>query len=398
MFCSFHIAGLAHMVGMARSVGVAGLTGLAGLARTSCQAAALALAIAGATRAAPIVPTHDGQVIERLPAVARATAADDLATALRESRALLDAGRRDGDPRLAGRALARLLRWASDPRAPADVVLLLADTEQHLHHFNPATARLQSLVERDPRQPQAWLMLATLHRVQGRYTESDAACRALVQLRAEPYGAACTAENLALKGEFDTARRQLQALIGQAGGLGTRAWLWTTLAELEQRAGRAAASDQAWKQSLAAARDSYAAIAYADFLLDQQRPREAWVLLQPEQRSDAALLRLAIAARRAGLPEARVLETELRERFAQADQRRGPSGHDRERALMALDIEGDAGAALRAARANVEHQREPLDLLLLARCAAAAGDAAAANEARALARQIGLHDARLAMH
>ena len=374
---------------MSRLFHVLGLAALLGLFATT------------GAHATPIVPTHDGQVIERLPDVARAGGTADPAAALREARALLDAGRRDGDPRLAGRALARLSRWASDPRAPADLVLLLADTEQHLHRFAPAAVRLQALVERDPRQPQAWLMLATLHRVQGRYTESDAACRALVQLRAQPYGAACTAENLALKGEFDTARRQLQALIAQAAEPGARAWLWTTLAELEQRAGRAAPSDLAWKQSLSLVRDSYTAIAYADFLLDQKRPREAWALLQPEPRSDAALLRLAIAARRAGLADARALETDLRERFAQADQRggaSGPGGHERERALMALDIERDAATALRAARANVDHQREPLDLLLLARCAAAAGDAAAAKEARALARQIGLHDTRLALH
>ena len=354
----------------------------------------LGLAIAGA-QAAPIVPSHDGQVIERLPEQVRAGRSADPAAAVREARALLEAGRRNGDPRLPGRALARLSRWASDPFAPTDLVLLLADTEQHLHRFGPATARLQALVAREPGQAQAWIMLATLQRVQGRYAESDAACRALVQLRVQPYGDACTAENLALKGEFDTARRQLQALIGRVSQPGTRAWLWTTLAELEQRAGRAAASDQAWKQSLAAARDSYTATAYADFLLDQQRPREAWALLQPEVRGDAVLLRLAIAARRAGLPEAPALEAELRERFMQAAQRAGLSGHERERALMALDIERDAAAALRAARANVEHQREPLDVLLLARSAAAAGDAAAGKEARALASQIGLRDQRL---
>ena len=359
----------------------------------------LLAAVAGlSASAAPIVPTHDGQVIERLPDVVRAGTAADPGAALRDARALLDAGRREGDPRLAGRALARLARWQSDPRAPAELVLLLAQTEQHLHQFDRARARLQALVAREPGQPQAWLTLATLHRVQGRYAESDAACRAIVQLRVQPYGDACAAENLALKGEFDAARRQLQALIARASEAGTRAWLWTTLAELEQRAGRAGASDQAWRQSLAAGRDSYAAIAYADFLLEQKRPREAWTLLQPEPRSDAALLRLAIAARRAGLPEAAALDAELRERFSLADQRTGPSGHERERALMALEIERDPAAALRAARANVERQREPLDLLLLARSAAAAGDATAANEARVLARRIGLHDVRLASH
>jgi hypothetical protein len=51
----------------------------------------------------------------------------------------------------------------------------------------------------------------------------------------------------------------------------------------------------------------------------------------------------------------------------------------------------------KAARANVARQREPADLLLLARSAQAAGDAAALEEARELARRIGMQDRRLSM-
>lgn len=346
--------------------------------------------------ATPIVPAGDAEVIERLPPLARASTSADPATAMREARALLDTARRDGDPRPAGRALARLAPWQSDARAPVELMLLLANTEQYLHQFGRATTRLQQLVQRDPQQPQAWLMLATLHRVQGRYGLSDDACRALLRLGAQPYADACAAENMALRGQFDPARVRLQALAAGTADAPTRSWLLTSLAELEQRAGRHAASDRAWRQALAIHRDSYTAMAYADFLLDQQRPREAWAVLQPEQRSDSTLLRLAIAARRAAMPQAVALQHELRERFALADQRPGPSGHERERALMALDIEHDPAAALRAARLNVQQQREPLDLLLLARCAAAAGDAAAAAEARSLANTMGLRDVRLA--
>jgi hypothetical protein len=64
---------------------------------------------------------------------------------------------------------------------------------------------------------------------------------------------------------------------------------------------------------------------------------------------------------------------------------------------MALEIERDPAAALRLARRNVEHQREPLDILLLARCAAAANDAGARLEARQLAQRMGLQDVRLEM-
>jgi tetratricopeptide (TPR) repeat protein len=350
-----------------------------------------------AVPAAPIVPTSDDQVIERLPALPRPGAGADPAAAVAEARALMEAGRREADPRLAGRALARLARWQADPRAPAGVVVVLADIEQHLHRFDSAVSRLDALVQREPGHAQAWLMLATLHRVQGRYGPSDAACRQLLRLNAGPYGEACAAENLALQGGFDPARQSLQEQIARTPSPSTRAWLLTTLAELELRAGRPAAAEQAFKRSLATAREGYTALAYADFLLQHQRPREAWSLLQPEPRSDATLLRLALAARQSGLPEAAALDAELRARFAAADLRPGWSGHERERAWMALEIDRDPRAALKAARANVARQREPADLLLLARSAQAAGDAAALEEARELARRIGMQDRRLSM-
>lgn len=351
---------------------------------------------AGTTLATPITPSRDDEVIERLPALPqRASRSSDPSVALQEARALLATAHREGDPRLAGRAVARLSRWSADRQSPPELQLTLASAEQYLHQFDRSLQRLQALLQRDPRQAQAWLMVATLHRVQGRYADSDAACRALQGLRVHPYAEACLAENLALRGGHDSARRSFQTLIASVADPGRRAWLLTSLAELEQRAGRNAASDRAWRQSLQAERDSYAAIAYADFLLDNGRAAEAWTVLQPEARSDAALLRQATAARRSQRPEAAALEAELRERFALADQRTESSGHDRERAMMALEIERDPAAALRAARQNVQRQREPIDVLLLLRCAAAAKDAGAREEALRLARDIGLRDVRL---
>jgi len=51
--------------------------------------------------------------------------------------------------------------------------------------------------------------------------------------------------------------------------------------------------------------------------------------------------------------------------------------------------------ALALARGNVEQQREPLDLLLLAEAAKASGEAAAIDEARRLKAALGLHDRRI---
>lgn len=350
---------------------------------------------AALAQAVPITPRDDDELIEQLPAMVRLRGGADPVVAVQEARALMAAARTEGDPRLAGRALARLARWQHDATAPAATQLALADAEQYLHRFDAATTRLQALVQREPRQPQAWLTLATLQRVQGRYAASDDACRALQRLQVQLYADACSAENLALRGQFEAARARLQALVATTREPSTRAWLLATLAELEQRAGRVPAADGAWRQSLAAAADGYSTLAYADFLLDTSRPQEAWRVLQRTVRTDAVLLRLAMAAQRAGRPEAAALREELRERFALAAQRVDSTGHEREQALMALEIERDASAALHAARLNVQRQREPLDLLLLARCAAAAGDAQAKDQALRLAREVGLRDVRL---
>jgi hypothetical protein len=63
--------------------------------------------------------------------------------------------------------------------------------------------------------------------------------------------------------------------------------------------------------------------------------------------------------------------------------------------MFALWVDKAPGQALALARENVKHQREPLDLLLFARAAAAARDATALREASALAQKIGLRDVRL---
>jgi hypothetical protein len=142
--------------------------------------------------------------------------------------------------------------------------------------------------------------------------------------------------------------------------------------------------------------DPYAAVAYADFLIEQDRPGEALALLRTGPRTDTVLLRLAIAGVRAHAASAARDVAELRERFALANERpEARSLHAREQAMLALYVDRDAWRALGLARADVARQREPLDLLVFARAAKASGDAAALEEARRLRDAVGLHDRRL---
>ena len=377
---------------------------------TGVLAAGLFLWAAGAG-AEPIVPSRDDEVVEVLPAAAGdraedkrlrqqlAARPDDAELAVRVARRELDRARQTGDPRFAGLALSALRPWPDAAKAPAEVLLMRATLQQYLHDFDASVASLRLLLARpgEAGRAQAWLTLATVLRVQGRYADSDQACRGLAAAGAELHAGACLAENAALRGEVAAARRSFEALLSRAGlPKETQAWLMTSLAELEQRERRSTAADAAWRRVLALGPDTYAAIAYADFLIAEGRPAEALATLKREPRSDAVLLRLAIAGGRARAASAAADAAEMQARIAQANERpEAKALHGREQAMFALFIESAPARALALARGNVERQREPLDLLLLAEAARASGELAAIDEARRLKATVGLHDRRI---
>ena len=360
--------------------------------------------------ATPIVPTRDDEVIDVLPAVngnrseerrlrqQLASAPRDPALALAAAKRYLDQAHELGDPRFAGMAMAALEPWKDEASMPDPVLLMRATLQQYLHEFDAAAAGLQRLLARPGEaRPQAWLLLATVRRVQGRYAESDAACKQVGRAGATLHGTACAAENAALRGDVARARSAFTALLAdRRTATETQAWLTTSLAELEQRAGNAAAADAAYQAALKLAPDAYTTLAFADFLIEQKRPAQALALLKDQARSDAVLLRLTIAGTQAGAPSAGADVAEMRERIALANERPDAKVfHGREQAMFALAVEHDAKRALALARGNVAQQREPLDLLVLAQAARASGEAAAIQEAKRIAAEMGLHDQRV---
>lgn len=372
--------------------------------------AAMLFALSLPARATPIVPTRDDEVIEVLPAVTGNRAEErrlrkqlaqrprDPALALDMAKRYLDQAHESGDPRFAGMAMSAIEGWPDEASMPDGVLMMRATLQQYLHEFDASVRSLKALLARPSAQPrpQAWLTLATVKRVQGRYADSDAACKQVAASGAALHSAACLAENAALRGDVDAARVTFTGLLSNARNpVATQAWLTTSLAELEQRAGRAEAADAAFRAALKLDGDPYATLSYADFLIDQQRPAEALALLQGQTRSDAVLLRLAIAGAQAKSASAGADAAEMRERIALANQR--PDAklfHGREQAMFALLVERQPARALELARGNVVAQREPLDLLVLAQAARASGRAEALAEARRLVAQMGLSDQR----
>jgi hypothetical protein len=370
----------------------------------------LLAAFAGSAGSTPITPTHDDEVIEVLPPLAGgraearrqrkllASQPRDPVLALGIAKRYLDQAHELGDPRFAGMAMSAIAGWQDEATMPGDVLMMRATVQQYLHEFDASVRSLQALLARPGQQPrpQAWLTLATVKRVQGRYADSDVACKQVAASGAELHANACLAENAALRGDFDGARATFTHLLGGARQPpSTQAWLTTSLAELEQRAGRAVLADTAFRAALKLEPDAYATLSYADFLIEQKRPAEALALLKNQSRSDAVLLRLAIAGAQANTPTAAADAAEMRERIALANER--PDAklfHGREQAMFALMVDHQPMLALGLARGNVGQQREPLDLLVLAQTAQASGRADALQEARRLMSEMGLHDER----
>ncbi len=388
---------------------------------------ALLLSISSLSEAAPYVPASDGVVLETLPyrlfrsdtrlalpprpePKSAVNTAPDVSTAVQSARQYLEQARERGDPRFAGYALAALRPWRDDVQAPPAVVLMQATLDQYQHDFSKARVRLMHILQSAPAPKiaaQAWLTLATIERVQGNYAESDRACNSLARFTTS-YALACLAENTGLRGQRDSARTQLNDLLSSSALQGveqidTRRWLLTTLAELDERAGRTASAEHFYRQAFANtakdAQDGYLIFAYADFLLAQSRPKEVLRLLanQPEPASDGVLLRRTIAEKKLGLKQAEASTIQLAERFDAARLRGdGAAKHGRELARFQLQVQNDSAGALINARENLRVQKEPVDWLVMAQAAAAAHDGQALQEVKIGLAQQGLSDARIA--
>ena len=377
---------------------------------TGWTTSAAALMLAAAVHATPIVPTSDAEVIETLPAAAgnraderrlrRELAANpqNAKSAAAIARQYLEQAREQGDPRFAGQALAALQAWPEPASAPTEVLLMQATVQQYLHEFDAAAHKLELLLKREPRDAQAWLTLATVRRVQGRYAQSDAGCAELERLGAGLYAGACQAENDGLRGQFDTARTALKRLVATPRlPADTRNWLLTTLAELEARDGQVADAETTYRAALDARPDAYTTMSYADFLIGLGRDADALAQLKDQRRTDAVLLRLAIAGTRAGTADGARDASEMRERITLANQRPDAKVfHAREQAMFALWVDQQPQRALALARVNVQQQREPLDLLVLVQAARASGQAAPLREAERAVKDLGLSDRRIA--
>jgi len=353
-------------------------------------ALAAAVAMTGAAVATLYLPPDDSVVLERLPEkldpalgelkrmrVALKANPANLDVALIVARRSIEAARETGDPRFLGQAQASLAPWWSAADPPAAALLLRATVRQSQHDFTGALVDLDRLIAARPGDGQALLTRATILTVQGRYVEAQRDCARLLRLASGLVTTACLASASSLHGDATGAYRGLtQALLRAGDTADAREWALTLAAEIAWRRGDATAAEAHFREALAlSSRDGYLLGAYADFLLERNRAREAVLLLAGSTRNDALLLRLALAEK--ALPDRRseftVHRQQLADRFAAA-RLRGDTLHLREEARFRLDIEDDPKTAVALALANWNVQREPADLRILAAAARASND------------------------
>jgi hypothetical protein len=370
---------------------------------------ALAAPVKAAQAAAPLhAPRSDSEVVEVLrerPLSAEERdwrtlrqqarlSPEDVALASQVARQALMWARRDGDPRMLGQAQAALGHWWTMAEPPAEIRLLRATILQSNHDFDAALKDLYALVRANLRDTQAWLTIASVEQVKGRYTEAAAACAGLNRAGAFWPARVCTLELRSYTGEAADALVKLDALV-QTLPRDMAPQVNLIRAELAERLGRADQAARLYALLLAqGGADAYVEGAYADLLLDQGQPAKVVALLKGRERNDALLLRLAEAYAATDNPARHAATQALKARFAAAKVR-GDRVHQREEARFAVRLLKQPSTALTLARLNWQVQKEPADARILIEAAQAAQQPEAAQEALRFIASAGWTDKRL---
>ena len=366
----------------------------------------LATAQLSAMAVTAVHPVRDDEVLEVLPEVTRsrpplrAVAAPqvlDPTAASLQARQDIAIARQTGDTRYWGRAQAILAPWWDRPDAPADLAILQATVQQGRHEFDASRKVLTAALTRAPGHAQGWLNLAALERLSARYAQAQGACEKVAHAGQALYAAACRLETQSLQGQHQVATQGLQALTAQTTDPSQRSWLYSLLAESQERRGQDRAAADAYTRSLALDPDLYTSIAYSDLLLRTGKTSAALQALSALPETDAVLMRRAAGWRRLGDERWTGARALLKERATELERRGDdPILHGRELALAALWLDDDAAHALGLARRNLLLQREPLDWWVALQSARKAKNSAVVAEIESAIQAVGLHDARLA--
>jgi tetratricopeptide (TPR) repeat protein len=322
-------------------------------------------------------------------------ARDRIDVALPLAQLYIKQARSTGDLRYLGYAEAVLGNWDGPRSTSAEALVLHATVLQSRHEFSEALAVLHQALAVRQDDPQAWVTVATVLRVLGRYDEAGAACDEVSRRADAAVAELCRQGLRGLTGQLTSAYAEVQRISSREMADAERAWRDSELGEMAVRLGDDAAAEHWFRNGLHSSPDDfYIRAAYADLLLREHRPRDVLALLRGQESLEPLLLRIAIAQKEVRDPGLEESRARLSAAFA-AEAQRGDGVHRREESRFLLEVQNDPRAALKAAAANWQVQREADDVLVFLRAANAAGTPQAAAPAREFVRAHATEDVRV---
>ena len=369
------------------------------------------VATAAAAHLLPYVPSSPDAVLQQVPSFTDPRVRNfdrlrerlnsdphNLALAVPLADAYIDYGRATGDERYVGHGMAVVEPWLKLRPVPVPALLVSATVLQNRHFFRSSRAELTALLERSPRNLQAWLTLATVAMMQADYAGANDACVKVAQLGGDFMGTLCTAQLRSLTGHAGQAYALL-TLIEHPGPIAPPAikgYVEGLLADAAVRLGRNHAADRHFRAALQwTPGDNFTLADYADFLLDRHEDLAVEKLLAGYQASDTSLLRIVFAecARHDARAARDVADMEAR--FVALDQR-GSRLYQREHAEFVLYVLHEPRRALQLAEQNWSVQRSPKDMRILLEAALAAHKPQATQPVMAVLARSHLQDPAIA--
>jgi predicted Zn-dependent protease len=159
-----------------------------------------------------------------------------------------------------------------------------------------------------------------------------------------------------------------------------RAWVQGLMAETAERIGDWPLAETHYRNALQLQpEDNFLLVAYADFLLDRNRPREVLPLLADHTQSDTAFLRIALAEAALHSDQVQRYTWVMAARF-EALRARGSEYFGREESRFALQLQHDPQTALDMGLRNWQVQRAPWDARVVLEAAVASKQPRAATD------------------
>ena len=218
--------------------------------------------------------------------------------------------------------------------------------------------------------------------VQGQYQAAAKGCSQLTASAGPDLGLTCIGNLRSYTGQASQSLTLLQRAQQSAGRAqpAYQAWLNGLIAETAERLGNWELAESQYKTALQRLpEDNFLLVAYADFLLDRDRPAEVLPLLADHTQSDTAFLRIALAQSRLHATDSARYNWVMAARF-EALRLRGSEYFGREESRFALALQRDPETALVMAQRNWEIQKAPWDARVFLEAALAAHKPQAAAE------------------